>query len=115
MGGTPGNLEAVAANINGSAFFAFLGGAALGFNAAYPKRHLLSDLTRAGRAAMARLDKMCQEQALATFAGKRIHDYATGRINPLHEARWQKALNSNDLGALPPRVPLLQYHGKLDA
>jgi Secretory lipase len=114
MGGTPANLQAVAANLNGSAFFAFLGGAALGFNAAYPARHLLSNLTRSGRAAMARLDKMCQEQALATYAGKRIQDYATGRINPIHEARWQKVLTANDLGTIAPRMPVLQYHGRAD-
>jgi Secretory lipase len=114
MGGTPANLQAVAANINGSAFFAFLGGAALGFNAAYTTRHLLSDLTPAGRAAMARLDTMCQEQALATYAGKRIQDYTTGGINPIDEPRWQKVLTANDLGALKPDVPVLQYHGKAD-
>ena len=114
MGGTPANLQAVAANLNGSAFFAFLGGSALGFNAAYPARHLLSDLTRSGRAAMARLDTMCQEQALATYAGKRIQDYTVGRINPIRESRWQKVLTANDLGAIRPHVPVLQYHGKAD-
>ena len=114
MGGTPANLQAVAAHLNGSAFFAFLGGAALGFNAAYPARHLLSDLTRSGRAAMARLDKMCQEQALVTYAGKRIQDYTVGRINPIHEARWRRVLTANDVGAIRPRVPVLQYHGKAD-
>src|SRR5256885_2153132 len=41
-GGIPANLQAVSANIDGSAFFAFLGGAAIGFNAAYPSRGLLS-------------------------------------------------------------------------
>jgi hypothetical protein len=114
MGGTPANLQAVAANINGSAFFAFLGGAALGFNAAYPSRHLLSDLTVAGRAAMAKLDTMCQEQALATYAGKRIQDYTVGAINPIGEPRWQKVLTANDLGAITPHLPLLQYHGTAD-
>ena len=74
------------ANINASAFFAFLGGAALGFDAAYPARHLLSDLTPAGRAALAKLGTMCQEQALATYAGKRIEDYTKGGINPLPES-----------------------------
>lgn len=114
MGGTPANLQAVAANINGTAFFAFLGGAALGFNAAYPARHLLSDLTRTGRAALARLDTMCQEQALVTYAGKRIQDYTVGRINPIREARWRKVLTANDLGAVRPHMPVLQYHGKAD-
>lgn len=114
MGGTPANLQAVSANLNGSAFFAFLGGAALGFNAAYPRRHLLSDLTKAGRAGLTRLGTMCQEQALATYAGKRIQDYTAGRINPIREARWQRVLTANDLGATRPRVPVLQYHGKAD-
>jgi Secretory lipase len=114
MGGTPANLQAVAGNINGSAFFAFLGGAALGFNTAYPARHLLSDLTPAGRAALAKLGTMCQEQALATYAGKRIEDYTKGGINPLPEHRWQQVLNANDLGAIRPRLPILQYHGRAD-
>jgi hypothetical protein len=114
MGGTPANLQAVAANINGTAFFAFLGGSAIGFNAAYPSRNLLSDLTPAGQAAMAQLDTMCQGQALVTYAGQRIQDYTVGGINPLNEPRWQKVLNANDLGATKPQVPLLQYHGLAD-
>jgi Secretory lipase len=114
MGGTPANLQAVATNINGSAFFAFLGGAALGFDAAYPARHLLSDLTSAGRAALGKLGTMCQEQALATYAGKRIQDYTIGGIDPMGETRWQKVLNANDLGGIAPRVPILQYHGRAD-
>ena len=114
MGGTPANLQAVAANINGSAFFAFLGGAALGFNAAYPSLNLLSDLTAAGRAALAQLDAMCQGQALATYAGKRIEDYTADGINPIGEARWQRVLTANDLGASRPPVPVLQYHGLAD-
>jgi hypothetical protein len=114
MGGTPANLPAVAANLNGSAFFAFLGGAVIGFNAAYPSLDLLSDLTPAGRAALAQLDTMCQEQALATYAGQRIQDYTAGGINPVGEPRWQKVLDANDLGAIKPQVPLLQYHGLAD-
>ncbi|HEX9515550.1 MAG TPA: lipase family protein [Streptosporangiaceae bacterium] len=114
MGGTPANLQAVAANVNGTAFFAFLGGSAIGFNAAYPSRNLLSDLTPAGRAALARLDTMCQGQALVTYAGKRIQDYTAGGINPISEPRWQKVLNANDLGAIKPQVALLQYHGLAD-
>jgi len=107
VGGTPANLQAVAANINGSAFFAFLGGAALGFNAAYPSLNLLSDLTPAGRAALAKLGTMCQGEALPAYSGKRIQDYTAGGINPITEPRWQRVLDDNDLGALKPRVPVL--------
>jgi hypothetical protein len=114
MGGTPANLQAVAANLNGSAFFAFLGGAVIGFNAAYPSLDLLGDLTPAGRAALAQLDSMCQEQALATYAGEQIQHYTVGGINPISEPRWQQVLDANDLGAIKPQVPLLQYHGLAD-
>jgi hypothetical protein len=114
MGGTPANLQAVAANLNGSAFFAFRGGSVIGFNAAYPSPDLLSYLTTAGRAALAQLDTMCQEQALVTYTGTRIQDYTVGGINPIGEPRWQKALDANDLGAIKPQVPLLQYHGLAD-
>ncbi len=114
MGGTPANLQAVAANINGTIWFAFLGGAAIGFNAAYPGLHLNRELTPQGRAALARLDTMCQTQALVTYAGKRIQDYTVGGIYPITQPKWEKVLNANDLGGMRPAVPLLQYHGLAD-
>jgi hypothetical protein len=113
-GGTPANLQAVAANINGTVWFAFLAGSALGFNAVYPSLNLNGGLTPAGRAALAQLDTMCQAQALLTYAGKKIQDYTVGGINPIGQAKWQRALNANNLGTMKPAVPVLQYHGLLD-
>ncbi len=114
MGGTPANLQAVAANIDGSAFFAFLGGAAIGFNAAYPSLDLDGELTAKGQAALGQLDTMCQIPALARYAGKRIEDYTVGGINPITQPQWEAALDANNLGAMKPQVPLLQYHGLID-
>ncbi|MBV9451722.1 MAG: triacylglycerol lipase [Streptosporangiaceae bacterium] len=114
MGGTPANLQAVAANINGSLFFAFLAGAAIGFNAAYPSLNVNQYLTPAGQAAFQQLDTMCQEQALATYAGKRIEDYTVGGVNPVNDPPWQAVLNANDLGAIKPDLPVLETHGLLD-
>jgi Secretory lipase len=113
-GGTPANLQAVAANINGSAFFAFLGGSAIGFNAAYPSLNLRGELTPQGQAALAQLDTMCQIPALALYAGKRIEGYTIGGINPINQPEWQTVLDANDLGATKPQVPVFQYHGLLD-
>jgi Secretory lipase len=113
-GGTPANLQAVAANINGTIWFAFLGGSAVGFNAVYPSLNLGAELTPAGRAALAQLDTMCQAQALLTYAGKKIQDFTVGGVNPIGQAKWQRVLNANDLGTMKPAVPLLQYHGLLD-
>jgi len=104
----------VAANINGSAFFAFLAGTAIGFNAVYPSLDLDAQLTPAGQAAMASLDTMCQIQGLVTYAGKSIQDYTVGGVNPINEPAWQSVLDANNLGGSAPRVPLLQYHGLLD-
>lgn len=114
MGGTPANLQAVSANIDGSAFFAFLGGAAIGFNAAYPSLALSGELTTKGQNALAQLATMCQIPALARFAGKKIEDYTVGGINPITQPQWEAVLGDNNLGAMKPQVPLLQYHGLID-
>ncbi|HET9093037.1 MAG TPA: lipase family protein [Acidimicrobiales bacterium] len=114
LGGTPANLQAVAANLNGGPFFAFLGGAAIGFNAAYPQLHFGRYLNAAGRAAFASLSKMCQAQGLVTYAGKKIQDYTKGGINPLHLPAVRRALDENNAGKVAPSVPVLQYHGLAD-
>jgi Secretory lipase len=113
-GGTPANLQAVAANINGTVWFAFLAGSAIGFNAVYPSLNLSAALTPAGRTALAQLDTMCQAQALLTYAGKKIQGYTVGGVNPISQPKWQAVLNANNLGTMKPAVPLLQYHGLLD-
>jgi hypothetical protein len=114
IGGTPANLQAVAANINGTAFFAFLAGTASGFNAAYPSLDLNASLTSAGQAALAQLNTMCQLQALAAYAGKSIQDYTVGGVNPVSSPAWQAVLNANNLGGSKPDVPVLETHGLLD-
>jgi secretory lipase len=114
MGGTPANLQAVAANINGTAFFAFLAGSAIGFGTAYPSLNLDSYLNAAGKAAFAQLNTMCQAQGLLTFAFGQIQDYTVGGVNPINDPSWEAVLNENDLGAMKPDVPVLETHGLLD-
>jgi len=114
IGGTPANLQAVASNINGTLFFAFLAGTASGFNAAYPSLNLNASLTSAGQAAIAQLNTMCQLQALATYAGKSIQDYTVGGVNPISDPAWQAALNANNLGGIKPDLPVFETHGLLD-
>ncbi|HEV2375251.1 MAG TPA: lipase family protein [Streptosporangiaceae bacterium] len=113
-GGTPANLQAVAANIDGSAFFAFLAGSAIGFNAAYPSLDLNAELTPAGQAAFAQLQTMCQIQGLGAFAFHHVTDYTVGGVNPINTPAWQTVLDENDLGGLTPHVPIYEYHGLID-
>lgn len=114
IGGTPANLQAVADNINGTTWFAFLAGTAEGFNEAYPSLDLQADLTSAGQTAMAQLETMCQAQALVTYADKSIQDYTVGGINPMDTTAWQTVLDENNLGGIKPDVPILETHGYLD-
>ncbi len=113
-GGTPANLQAVAKNINGSTFFAFLAGTALGFSYAYPGVDLQASLTPTGQSALAALDEMCQGTALTTYAGKSIQDYTIGGVDPITSPAWTKVLDENNLGTMKPSVPLYQYHGLVD-
>ena len=113
-GGTPADLQAVAKNINGTAFFAFLAGTAIGFDTEYPEVDLSGSLTDAGKRAMDELSGMCQVQGLATYAGKRIEDYTVGGVNPIDGPAWTKVLDANNLGGTAPDVPVLQYHGLAD-
>jgi hypothetical protein len=113
-GGIPSNLQAVAQNINGSPFFAFLAGTAAGFDAAYPALDMNRYLTDEGRAALQKLSGMCQIGALLTYAGKRIEDYTIGGVNPMDNPDWKAALDANNLGATRPAVPIFHYQGLLD-
>jgi hypothetical protein len=113
-GGTPANLQAVASNINGTIWFAFLAGTAEGFNTVYPSLDLNSELTPAGQTAMNQLEGMCQAQGLLTFAGKKIEDYTVGGVNPITQPQWQAVLDASNLGTMKPTAPLYEYHGLLD-
>jgi Secretory lipase len=113
-GGAPADLRAVAANINGTLWFAFLAGTAIGFDAAYPFLHLDRWLTPEGRAAADLLRGQCVFDGLVQGAGKRIEDYTVGGVNPINQTPWRQVLDANNLGNLRPGVPLLQYHGLTD-
>lgn len=113
-GGTPANLQAVKANIDGSAFFAFLAGTAIGFRAAYPSLNVNQYLTLYGQLAISALNGMCQLPALALYAGHHLTEYTKNNEDPTATAAFTAALNANNLGAIKPAVPVLQYHGAND-
>ncbi len=110
-GGVPADLTAVAKNLDGSAFFAFLGFSALGLDAAYPELDLDSYLNAAGRAVFASAKDACVTDFLK-FAGKKISDLTTS--DPMQTPAWQARIAENKLGYSPPKVPVYQYLGALD-
>jgi pimeloyl-ACP methyl ester carboxylesterase len=113
-GGTPANLQGVKANIDGSAFVAFLAGTAIGYRAAYPSLNVNQYLTLYGRFAISTLNGLCQLPALALYAGHHLTEYTVDNVDPTTTPAFQAVLNANDLGGTRPSVPLLQYHGTFD-
>jgi pimeloyl-ACP methyl ester carboxylesterase len=114
LGGTPANLQAVKSNIDGSAFFAFLAGTAIGYRAAYPSLNVNSYLTLYGKLAISTLNGLCQLPALALYAFHHLTEYTINNVDPTTTPAFTAALNANNLGATKPAVPVLQYHGAID-
>ncbi len=113
-GGTPADLQAVKSNIDGSAFFGFLAGTAIGFRAAYPALNVNRYLTLYGRLAISTLNGLCQIPALALYAFHHLTEYTVGNVDPTVQPDFRAALDANNLGAVRPSVPVLQYHGSFD-
>jgi hypothetical protein len=113
-GGTPANLQAVKANIDGSAFFAFLAGTAIGFRAAYPSLNVNQYLTLYGKLAISTLNGLCQLPALALYAFHHLTEYTVNNVDPTTQPAFAAALTANNLGTTKPAVPVYQYHGAID-
>lgn len=110
-GGTPADLNVVAANLDGGVGFGFLLLASLGLDAAYPELDLPGYLNDRGRRLYATQQDACVD-AVFGYAFGHIADYTTS--NPLTTAKWQARLAENELGARPPQAPVFLFHGRLD-
>lgn len=112
-GGVPGDLNAVAAGLDGAIGFGFLAFSAVGLDAAYPDLNLDSYLNDTGRAELNKAkQEACVPELLANYAFKKISDFTT--TNPLPTPRWQARLGENKLGLGTIRVPVFQYHAAFD-
>jgi pimeloyl-ACP methyl ester carboxylesterase len=112
-GGVPADLGEVAEGLDGRIGAGFLVFAAMGLDAAYPDLKLNSFLNDAGRAEIAKAKAdYCAPELLLKEAFGEIGDFTTS--NPLNTSRWKARIAQNRLGASPPKVPVLQYHARLD-
>ncbi|RSN67258.1 MULTISPECIES: lipase family protein [Actinomadura] len=116
-GGVPADLRAVAANLDGNLFAAFMFMSAAGYDAAYPELDLASFLNDAGRTLMETASDTCiaSVDGIATFgetAFKNVGDFTTS--DPLATPQWQARLDGNRLGSTAPGVPVLQTQAVYD-
>ncbi|OLT27845.1 triacylglycerol lipase [Actinomadura sp. CNU-125] len=116
-GGVPADLRAVAANLDGNLFAAFMFMSAAGYDAAYPQLDLESFLNDAGRELMETSADVCiaSVDGIATFgetAFKKVGAFTTS--DPLATPQWQAKLDENKLGSTAPTVPVLQTQAVFD-
>jgi pimeloyl-ACP methyl ester carboxylesterase len=111
-GGVPADLSAVAKMSEGNIGYGFQLFAAMGLDAAYPELHFDSYLNDQGRAQVAKAKGLCLVGLLVKGAFKKTATFV--KSNPMETEPWKKRLAENNLGSAPPKVPLLQYHGRLD-
>ena len=112
-GGVPADPAALRASLDGTVYAGLALGAALGFDAAYPDLHLADHLTPTGRAQLVALGNACAAAMLSPlYQHVRIATYLTS--DPLGGPAWKARFAQNTLGADPPRVPVLLYHGEAD-
>ncbi|WP_041261616.1 lipase family protein [Pseudofrankia inefficax] len=111
-GGVPADLTKVSEAVDGMPWSGVQLMSAIGFAAAYPELHVDDAVQPAFRAAVQGLRTECIKEALPAFAGKHVRDILTADL--LHQPAWQARLTQNSLGATPPAVPILLYHGTTD-
>ncbi|MBC6456435.1 lipase family protein [Actinomadura sp. HBU206391] len=112
-GGTPADLNAVAANLDGGPEFGYVAMAGIGFDAAYPELPFQELLTPEGRALFADIRDDCLSEIQSKLADRRMNEFTTVP-DVLRLPAWQARLAESRLGGATPHVPMLLYHGLLD-
>ncbi|HKY78271.1 MAG TPA: lipase family protein [Acidimicrobiia bacterium] len=110
-GGTPGDFEAAARQIDGGIASGLVMLAATGLTRAYPE--MLSLLNDAGRRMLERIGDMCIGEAVSAFPFRHLNEFTTSK-DPLAEPVARAVLKTNDLGQLPPRAPVFLFHSVWD-
>lgn len=108
-GGTPVDLQQVAAANEGEENFGFVLAAGIGMDAAYPELDLESYLNDAGREGIEELRNSCD---FTPYANQELADYTT--TNPLETPEWQATLEAQNVGGETPGMPMLLYHSTAD-
>jgi hypothetical protein len=117
-GGIPSELDAVAENLNGSAFAAFLLYSVIGLNQDYPSLVNLSAYTTpAGKEAIKKIEGESLTESLFGFALKNIDEYTVNKetlAQLLAVPSIKQAIGKQLLGRTAIKVPLYQYHAMID-
>jgi hypothetical protein len=116
-GATPADLSVLANSLDGSMYFAFLGFAMIGINAAYPDAGLLELANDQGVQMFGEASELCTLDAVfrywftqsstLTVDGRRVADYVA-------EEPFRTILAENKLGNVAPTAPVLVEHSWID-
>jgi pimeloyl-ACP methyl ester carboxylesterase len=106
------DVEAVARQLQGGAFFGLAVATVIGLNAAYPQLDLQSHLTATGHRLVQQNQDQCLVGLLPPFALKTMDDITSPNVFNLPD--WQDRFAQSRLGAIPPAAPMLLYHAQFD-
>ena len=110
-GGTPGDFEAAARQIDGGIASGLVMLASTGLTRAYPE--MLSLLNDAGRQMIERIGDMCIGEAVSAFPFRHLNEF-TISPDPLSEPVARTVLELNHLGRQTPKAPVFLYHSVFD-
>jgi len=110
-GGTPADFEAAVRQIDGGIASGLVLLASTGLTRAYPE--MLALLNDAGRQMVQRIGDMCVGEAVSAFPFRRLNEFTTSKT-PLAEPVARTVLETNHLGRLTPKAPVLLYHSVWD-
>ena len=113
-GAPPADLAANIRYVDGGKFSWEALVAVYGQNAAYPDLHLEKYLNAKGRAAIAKIAKLCVLDYFndPSLRNHRLSDYTTTDILQLPD--WRASIRRSVLGTVAPQVPVLLYNSPTD-
>jgi len=110
-GGTPADLKAAAATIDGGPFSGLFLAAAVGLSRQYPE--ILSIMNDQGRAMIDQIGDLCYAGESIAFPFRRLAEFTTVP-NPLDHPVVAPVLAANKLGSAAPTAPTYLYHSIFD-
>ncbi|MFC0038323.1 lipase family protein [Actinomadura rayongensis] len=112
-GGVPGDIVAVALNLDGSPMFGFMLYALIGLKNAYPELPFDELLTDKGRTLVQNMPQNdCTLELITNYQKLTVDDIFTS--SPLGDPSWSGRAVENRLGSTAIKVPVFQYHSKAD-
>jgi fermentation-respiration switch protein FrsA (DUF1100 family) len=111
-GAPPSHLPELLQSLETGDYRGYIGLAAAGLHAAYPRARLSDILTAKGLDMLSVVDRACSDEVREVFNAVPIDEVL--KVEPSSVASWRSALDENEPGRVTADSPLLIIHGEAD-